>query len=216
VDATVATSDELRLVHRLRAGDEAAFMSLVEQLQPVMLRVARMYVASPAVAEEVVQEAWLGVLRGLDGFEGRSSLRTWVVRIVSNIAKTTGGREARSLPFASLTADDGGAPAFDPDRFLGPGQEWAGHWSTVPADWRDLPEERLASAETLERVREAIGALPPSQARVIWLLDVLGWTSLEVRNALELSETNQRVLLHRARAGVRRALEDDLAIEAQT
>jgi RNA polymerase sigma-70 factor (ECF subfamily) len=217
VDATaLVPGDELELVERLRAGDEEAFMSLVDQLQPMMLRVARMYVSSAAVAEEVVQEAWLGVLQGLGRFEGRSSLRTWILRIVSNIAKTKGQREGRSVPFASLAGDDVDAPTFDPDRFLGPGERWAGHWSTMPEDWEGRPEERLGSAETLEVVLAAIAALPPMQAEVIRLRDVAGWTSEEVRNALELTETNQRVLLHRARAKVRRALEREMQIEASS
>lgn len=214
--AASASGDDVELVRRLRRGDEDAFMSLVERLQPTMLRVARMYVSSQAVAEEVVQEAWLGVLQGIDRFESRSSLRTWILRIVSNIAKTRGRREGRSVPFASLAGDDLDAPAFDPDRFLGAGDEWAGHWSTLPTDWRGLPETRLTSSETLDAVRRAIDALPPMQAQVIRLRDVQGWTSEEVRNALELSETNQRVLLHRARAKVRAALEREMEIEASS
>ncbi|HET6714460.1 MAG TPA: RNA polymerase sigma factor [Actinomycetota bacterium] len=214
--AASASGDDVELVRRLRRGDEDAFMSLVERLQPIMLRVARMYVSSQAIAEEVVQEAWLGVLQGIDRFESRSSLRTWILRIVSNIAKTRGQREGRSVPFTSLAGDDLDAPAFDPDHFLGAGDEWAGHWSTLPTDWRGLPETRLTSSETLDAVRRAIDALPPMQAQVIRLRDVLGWTSEEVRNALELSETNQRVLLHRARAKVRAALEREMEIEASS
>ena len=214
MEATTATpSDDLELIARLRARDENAFMSLVDRLQPMMLRVARMYVSSQAVAEEVVQEAWLGVLQGIDRFEGRSSLRTWILRIVSNIAKTKGQREGRSVPFASLAGDDLDRPTFDPDRFLGPGEEWAGHWSSMPTEWRGLPDERALASETLAVVRGAIDALPPMQAEVIRLRDVLGWTSEEVRNALDLTETNQRVLLHRARAKVRRALERETEIE---
>jgi RNA polymerase sigma-70 factor (ECF subfamily) len=174
-----------------------------------------MYVSSHAVAEEVVQEAWLGVLQGIDRFEGRSSLRTWILRIVTNIAKTRGQREGRSAPFASLAGDDLDAPSFDADRFLGSGA-WAGHWSTLPADWAGAPETRLTSSETLDAVRRAIDALPPMQAQVIRLRDVLGWTSEEVRNALDLTETNQRVLLHRARAKVRAALEREMEIEASS
>jgi len=216
VDATVtASGDDAELIRLLRQGDEAAFMSLVERLQPMMLRVARMYVSSQAVAEEVVQEAWLGVLQGIDRFEGRSSLRTWIMRIVTNTAKTRGQREGRSAPFASLAGDDLDAPSFDPDRFLGTGA-WAGHWSTLPADWAGAPESRLTSSETLDAVHRAIDVLPPMQAQVIRLRDVLGWTSEEVRNALDLTETNQRVLLHRARAKVRAALEREMEIEAST
>jgi RNA polymerase sigma-70 factor (ECF subfamily) len=217
VDAIVTTpGDDLELIGRLRSGDEAAFMHLVDRLQPMMLRVARMYVSSQAVAEEVVQEAWLGVLRGIDRFEGRSSLRTWILRIVSNIAKTRGQRESRSVPFASLAGDDVDAPTFDPDRFLGAGETWAGHWSTLPAAWSGVPEDRLIASETLDVVRATIEALPPMQAQVIRLRDVLGWTSDEVRNALDLTETNQRVLLHRARAKVRRALEREMEIETSS
>lgn len=216
METTVDPSgDELELIASLCKGDETAFMSLVERLQPMMLRVARMYVSSQAAAEEVVQEAWLGVLQGIDRFEGRSSLRTWILRIVSNIAKTKGQRERRSVPFAALGGDDLDAPTFDPDGFLGSGEEWAGHWSTMPTDWSGGPEERLTSSETLGMLRAAIDSLPPMQAEVIRLRDVLGWSSEEVRNALHVSETNQRVLLHRARAKVRRALERELTTEAQ-
>ena len=207
-------SDDLALIERLRAGDETAFMNLVEHLQPAMLRVARMYVSTAAVAEEVVQEAWLGVLRGLDAFEGRSSLRTWIFRILTNIAKTHGQREGRSQPFASLAGDDLDAPAVDPDRFDTPVASSHGHWSTLPDDWTAIPEDRLLGRETLAVIGRAIDTLPPMQAEVIRLRDALGWTSEEVRNALDLTETNQRVLLHRARAKVRGALEHYFASEA--
>jgi RNA polymerase sigma-70 factor (ECF subfamily) len=201
-----ASAADLELVRRLRDGDEGAFMALVDELRPSMLRIARMYVSTVAVAEDVVQDAWIGVLKGLDGFEGRSSLRTWILRILVNIAKTRGVREGRSVPFASLAGDDLEQPSWDPSSFLGPEAQWAGHWSTFPPSWAGVPEERLLSAETRRLVGEAIEALPPMQAEVLRLRDVLGWSSDEVRNALDLSETNQRVLLHRARARVRAAL----------
>jgi RNA polymerase sigma-70 factor (ECF subfamily) len=207
---TDVSSGDLALVQRLLTGDEAAFAGLVDALGPSMRRIARMYVASDAVADEVVQEAWIGVLKGLAGFEGRSTLRTWIFRILVNIAKTRGAKEARSVPFAALAGDDLDHPSWDPSAFLGDEDRWAGHWSTLPFDWRGLPEERVGGAETLRAIREAIEALPPMQAEVIRLRDVRGWTSEEVRNALDLTETNQRVLLHRARAAVRRALEDHL------
>lgn len=206
--------EDLALLQRLRAGDEDAFMELVDALQPSMLRVARMYVSTQAVAEEVVQDAWLGVLKGIDRFEGRSSLRTWIFRILTNIAKTRGQREGRSVPFAALAGDDLDAPTWDPASFLGPDEQWAGHWSSLPNDWRGQPQERLEAAETRAIAAEAIASLPPMQAEVIRLRDVAGWTSQEVRNALDLSETNQRVLLHRARGRVRRALDDYLEAEA--
>jgi RNA polymerase sigma-70 factor (ECF subfamily) len=211
---TPASEEDLRLVERLRAGDESAFMMLVERYRPAMLRIARMYVSTAAVAEEVVQDAWVGVLRGLDGFQGRSSLRTWIFRILVNTAKTRGQREARSVPFSSVWAPDPEAePAVELDRFLGGDARWPGHWASPPETWRTVPEERLLAKETLARVAAAIEALPPNQREVIRLRDVLGWTSGEVCNALDVSETNQRVLLHRARAKVRRALESYLAEE---
>jgi RNA polymerase sigma-70 factor, ECF subfamily len=214
VGEPIPSSEDLSLVERLRAGDEAAFMDLVDQLQPAMLRVARMYVSTTAVAEEVVQDAWLGVLRGLQSFEGRSSFRTWIFRILTNIAKTRGQREGRSVPFASLAGDDVDAPAVDPSRFDSPESSSRGRWSTLPDDWTGIPEDRLLGHETLDVIGEAIASLPPMQAEVIRLRDTLGWTSEEVRNALDLTETNQRVLLHRARARVRGALERYLSSEA--
>jgi RNA polymerase sigma-70 factor (ECF subfamily) len=212
-----ASEEDLRLVALLRSGDEDAFMSLVERYQPSMLRIARMYVSSLAVAEDVVQDAWLGVLRGLDGFEGRSSLRTWIFRILVNTAKSRGQRESRSVPFSSVWTPDAEAePAVAADRFLPSDHDWPRHWASEPASWDTVPEARLLSKEALAAVDEAIDTLPPNQREVIRLRDVLGWTSEEVRNALDLSETNQRVLLHRARSKVRRALEGYLAEEGAT
>jgi RNA polymerase sigma-70 factor, ECF subfamily len=201
-----APSDDHVLVERLRAGDEATFTSLVDQLGASMLRVARMYVGTRAVAEEVVQEAWLGVLQGIHRFEGRSTLRTWIFRILVNIAKTRGKRENRSVPFSTLAGDDLDEPTWDPSVFRGLGDIHPGGWTSMPSDWADVPDDRLLGKETLSVLRDAISTLPPLQAEVVRLRDVLGWSSAEVRNALDLSETNQRVLLHRARAKVRRAL----------
>jgi RNA polymerase sigma-70 factor (ECF subfamily) len=193
-------------VERLRAGDEDAFMMLVEQHQAMMLRIARMYVSSQAVAEEVVQDAWLGILQGLPKFEGRSSLRTWMYRILANTAKTRGVREGRSQPFSALVDPDA-SPSIPESWFQRAGDPSPGSWSTLPSDWRGVPEDRLLAGETIRVVREAIDSLPPVQAEVIRLRDVLGWTSEDVRNVLDLSETNQRVLLHRARSRVRRAVD---------
>jgi RNA polymerase sigma-70 factor (ECF subfamily) len=198
---------DAELVRGLRNGDEAAFTQLVRVLGPSLLRVARLYVPSRAVAEEVVQETWLGLLRGLDRFEGRSSLKTWVFRILVNTAKTRGEREGRSIPFASLAPEvESDEPAVEPERF-DPGGRWAGHWSSSPLRFDELPEERLLAAETRAVVEQAIASLPPSQRAVVSLRDVEGWSSEEVRNVLGVSETNQRVLLHRGRSGVRKALE---------
>jgi RNA polymerase sigma-70 factor (ECF subfamily) len=201
---------DAQLVAALRAGDEDAFRALVRDWHSSMLRVAQIFVPSRAVAEEVVQESWLRVLGAIDRFEGRSSLKTWVFRILVNTAKTRAQREGRSLPFSALN-DPARVPeaAVDADRFLPEDHErFPGHWSVPP---RELPEERLLAAETRERIAAAIDELPPSQRAVISLRDVAGWTSDEVCNALDLTEVNQRVLLHRARARVRQALEDYLA-----
>ncbi|HZP90032.1 MAG TPA: sigma-70 family RNA polymerase sigma factor [Actinomycetota bacterium] len=212
--AETAPVDDRALVRALRNGEELVFMGLVERLQPTMLRIALMYVQSRAVAEEVVQEAWLGVLKGLDGFEGRSSLRTWILRILVNTAKTRGVRESRSVPFSSLWwPDSESEPAVEPGRFRPAGDPWPNHWLDAPASWDTVPEERLLSNEVLGLVREAIEALPPNQREVIRLRDVLGWSSAEVCEALDIGETNQRVLLHRARSKVRRALEGYLGQE---
>jgi RNA polymerase sigma-70 factor, ECF subfamily len=197
--------EDARLVDGLRAGDEAAFAAVMREYGGAMLRVAQMYVSSRSVAEEVVQEAWLGVLKGIGRFEGRSSLKTWLFRIVANTAKTRGMREARSIPFSALgEADD--EPAVDPDRFLGAGERFPGHWGAPPRRW--APEGELLSQETLDVIEREIERLPPAQRAVITMRDVQGLTSDEVRNALELTETNQRVLLHRARSKVRAALEE--------
>jgi RNA polymerase sigma-70 factor (ECF subfamily) len=182
-------------------------LTLVERLQPALIRVARMYVQSQAVAEEVAQETWLGVLQGIDRFEGRSSLRTWIFRICANIAKTRGQREGRSTPFVTLAGDDLDAPSLPDSWFQGPDGASPNTWSSLPADWGAFPPERLEGSELRRVIGAAIDALPPMQAEVIRLRDVLGWTSEEVRNALDLTETNQRVLLHRARAKVRAAVQ---------
>jgi RNA polymerase sigma-70 factor (ECF subfamily) len=169
-----------------------------------------MYVATDAQADEVVQDTWLAVLKGVDRFEQRSSLKTWLYRILLNIARTRGVRESRSIPFssASRALDDDAEPTFDADRFRPPDDpEWPGHWASFPLDWEHQPESRLLAAETLALVGTAIEQLPPAQREVLTLRDIDGWSSAEVCNALELSETNQRVLLHRGRAKVRDALE---------
>jgi RNA polymerase sigma-70 factor (ECF subfamily) len=200
--------EDARLVDGLRAGDEEAFAALMREYGAAMLRVALMYVSSRAVAEEVVQEAWLGVLKGIGRFEGRSSLKTWLFRIVANTAKTRGVREARSIPFSALGDDGGDEPAVDPDRFLGAGERFPGHWAVPPESWAGAPENRLLAEETLGVIEQAIEKLPELQRAVITMRDVQGFSAEEVCNALDLTETNQRVLLHRARSRVRNALEE--------
>ena len=206
----MAPSDQ-DLLARVRDGDEAAFELLVTRYHRPMLAVARAYVRGGAVAEEVVQDAWVGVLRGLDRFEERSSLKTWVLRIVANTAMTRGVREARSIPFSSLDAGDD-EPAVDPDRFQGPDGRYPGHWvaGAAPSDWTQLPEDVVSNRETLAVLSAAIAELPEAQRTVIALRDVHGYSSDEVCDALEVTPGNQRVLLHRARSHVRRALERHL------
>jgi RNA polymerase sigma-70 factor, ECF subfamily len=205
----LATTEEAELLTRLRAGDEQAFEGLVARHYGTMMAVARTYVKDRAVAEEVVQDAWLGVIGGLDRFEGRSSLKTWILSILVNQARTRGTREARSLPFAAL-AQQPGAPAVEPERFRGADDEDPGHWRAFPANWGTAPDVAVQDRETIRVVMGAIAELPPAQQTVIRMRDVEGYSSEEVCSTLDLSEVNQRVLLHRARSRVRSALEEHL------
>ena len=199
-------ADEEGLLDALRRGDEDAFADLVDNYSPALLRLAMTYVRTADVAEEVVQDTWLGVIRGLDGFEGRSPLRSWIFTILRNTAISRGERERRSIPMSALVPEDEG-PVLDPDRFLpADHRRFAGHWAMGPTAW-PVPEEGLLATETREVIIEAIRLLPPAQGAVITLRDVEGWPPEEVCRALEVSEVNQRVLLHRARTKVRAALE---------
>jgi RNA polymerase sigma-70 factor (ECF subfamily) len=202
-----AAASERQLIEALRAGNEAAFARLIREYGPAMLRVAQHHVSSRAVAEEVVQEAWLGVLRGLESFEGRSSVKTWIFRILTNTAITRGEREGRTVPFSALGGEeeDDFESGVDQRRFTQEGR-WTGHWSSPPESW--APEARLLAAEAHEVVDRAIAELPTAQAVVITMRDVEGFGPDEVCNVLAIGESNQRVLLHRARSKVRCALED--------
>lgn len=207
--AEPAEPGDARLVAALRAGDEAAFLDLVARYQRSMVRVARLHVPSDAVAEEVVQETWIAVLRGLDRFEGRSSLRTWIFRILTNQAKTRGERERRTVPLSALVAEEtgGDAPAVDPWRFRpADAPTFAGHWSDHPERWGDV-EGRAIGTETRAVVATTLEQLPRLQRLVMTLRDIEGWPSDEVCKALGITPANQRVLLHRARSRVRAALE---------
>jgi RNA polymerase sigma-70 factor (ECF subfamily) len=208
-DPAARAEDDRELVDALRAGEERAFAALVERHGPTMLRVAMLYVRNRAVAEEVVQDAWLGALAGLDRFEGRSSLKTWLFRILTNTALTRAQREGRSVPFSSLAGDDDdeGSPSVDADRFLPTDHRWANHWASSPTRFDTLPESRLLSSETVAVTQAAIAALPEAQRAVITMRDIVGCSSEEVCEQLSVSEANQRVLLHRARSKVRQALE---------
>lgn len=201
---------DAELVGRLRQGDESAFAELISVYSPTLLRVAMAHVRTRGVAEEVVQETWLGVLRGLDRFEGRSSLKTWIFRILTNIAITRGVRESRSLPFSSLAEREAEAPeeAVDPSRFLPADHaRWPHHWALGPRRW-PTPEEQLLTGETRDCILRAVDELSPAQRTVIALRDIEGWPAEEVCDALGISDGNQRVLLHRARTKVRAAVED--------
>jgi RNA polymerase sigma-70 factor, ECF subfamily len=204
--APAAETRDADIVARLREGDESAFAELIDRYGATMLRVAQMYVRDRATAEEVVQETWLAVLKGIDRFEGRSSLKTWLFRILTNRAKTRGERDGRMLPFSALAGagDEADEPSVDPDRFLGPDSSHPGAWAAPPRAW---PQDKVLERETLGVIQMAIEELPEAQREVIRLRDVEGWSPMEVADALEITDGNQRVLLHRARSKVRAALE---------
>src|SRR3954453_2120471 len=198
--------DDTELLDRLRTGDERAFGEIVRAWSPMLLRVARSFVTTHASAEECVQEAWLAVIRGVDGFEGRSRLRTWVVGIVVNVARRRAERDRRVVLWAPLEDESG--PTVDPDRFRPRGERWAGGWTEegTPREWE--PEAVLLAGEAMERLTRGLAELPARQRAVVTLYDVHGLTAEEVCGVLELSPGNQRVLLHRGRARLRQLLED--------
>jgi RNA polymerase sigma-70 factor (ECF subfamily) len=205
--STLIASDE-QIVAALRAGDERTFRELFERSYPMMKRVARGYVASDAVAEEVVQETWMAVVAGLERFQGRSALGTWIFSILTNQAKTHSARERRALPF-SCVAPDVEEPSVDPDRFQKDDEAWPGHWATPPRPWQK-PERRLLSLEAREQLKEALAQLPERQRLIVVLRDIEGLSAEEVCDLLGLSQQNQRVLLHRGRSRVRAFLEEYL------
>jgi RNA polymerase sigma-70 factor (ECF subfamily) len=203
------TPAETSLVNSLRDGDEAVFAELVDRYHAPLKRLARSFGATESVAEEIVQETWLGALQGLDDFEERSSLKTWLFTILKNQARHRAARERRSVPFSSLSRegdDDAADPVVDSDRFLSDEGCWPGHWATPPRPWQE-PHRRLASMEARPQIRRAIAGLPPRQQVVVALRDVEGLSSDEVCEVLEISEANQRVLLHRGRSTIRNVLE---------
>jgi RNA polymerase sigma-70 factor (ECF subfamily) len=202
------------IIAALKRGDQSVFAELVDAYSPGLMRMAMMFVRDRAVAEEVVQETWIGVLRGIDRFEGRSSLKTWIYRILMNTAKTRGQREARSIPFSAAAGSD--EPSVDPDRFLGADHQYGGGWMLGPSEWQ-TPEEELLQGETRDAILAAIDELPEQQRAVITLRDVDGFPPDEVAELLGISDGNQRVLLHRARSKVRAVIEEHLgAIEPNT
>jgi RNA polymerase sigma-70 factor, ECF subfamily len=204
--------DEAALVERLRRGDEDAFCVLVERYHGGFVRLATGYVRDRSIAEEVAQEAWLGILRGLHQFAGRASFKTWMFRILVNCARQRAMRESRSVALSEQwdTADDASEPAVPSRWFRGAGDQWAGGWLVFPGDWGENPERRLVSAETRRELAAMIELLPFRQRQVLVLRDVDGLSAAEVCETLGLSEANQRVLLHRARSTLRRRLSDHL------
>lgn len=208
VDASM-DADDAGLVARLRNGDEATFAWLIEEWSPVMLRVARGYVSSRQSAEDAVQDAWLGFIRGLPSFQGRSSLRSWTFSILINRAKTRGTRESRVVASSSLTSHDLDQPTVDPARFQGPDGPYPGGWTSAgaPRPW-DEPEGKALRGEIVDLVDQALDQLPERQRLVVTMRDVHGMSADEACAALDLSPQNQRVLLHRGRAALRAILED--------
>jgi RNA polymerase sigma-70 factor (ECF subfamily) len=204
--------DDVAIASQLAAGDESTFASLIDRHHASMVRLARGFVRSEAVAEEVAQEAWLAVIDGVARFEGRSSLKTWIFRILVRTASARAEKEGRSIPFSALEREDEEAPSVPADRFRDEGR-WAGHWASPPQPWESVPEAQLLSAETRRTVERAIDELPPAQKQVITLRDVEGWEPEEVCALLDISEANHRVLLHRARARVRLAVARHLGTE---
>ncbi|WP_437284769.1 RNA polymerase sigma factor [Sorangium sp. So ce406] len=197
------------LVDGLRAGQQGALAELLRRYHRASIRVALTYVGSDALAEEVAQEAWLGIVQGVERFEGRSSFKAWLFCIVANIARRRGRREARTVPFSALgdgDGDDERGPTVDPSRFQ-EGGRWDGHWAVPPAGMSDVPDDRLFGLEVRAFIERAIRELPALQQRVIVLRDVEGTSAEEACSILEITEANQRVLLHRARAKVRSAVE---------
>jgi RNA polymerase sigma-70 factor (ECF subfamily) len=210
--AVLARESEERLLLALRAGDERAFLTLARAHHASLVRVARGYVRRVEIAEEVAQEAWQGFLESLPRFEPRTAtVKTWLFRILVNCARARQRKERHSTPMSSLLSahDDDEGPVVSPDRFSAEGEVWAGHWSSPPRKF--VLDDPAISRETRELLTAAIHALPEQQREVMTLRDVEGWSADEVCTALALSEMNQRVLLHRARARVRAYLEDQLA-----
>jgi RNA polymerase sigma-70 factor (ECF subfamily) len=206
-------SEESALLDALRRGDETAFVELVDRHSAAMLRIARQYVSTPAAAEAVVQETWLGVLRRLDGFEGSSSLRTWIFRILMNAARARGEHERRSIGVSIHEIESG--PSVDSSRFLPPDDpDWPGHWASLPCSFTDSPERTIRAHDLEGVVEPAIAALPELQRVVVTLRDVEGWAADDVCDLLGLSDGSQRLLLHRGRARVRAALESYVEADA--
>jgi RNA polymerase sigma-70 factor, ECF subfamily len=205
---TLVRDSDAELIDRLRNGDEAAFARLIDAYSAPLLRLAMVFVQSRSIAEEVVQETWMAVVTGIRRFEGRSSVKTWLFKILTNIAKTRAMREKRTIPFSEFEVESGDEPAVEASRFLPADHPtWPHHWATPPQPWSMGPEGTAIDRETLAVLRRALEDLPRAQQLVVALRDVHGWPAADVCGALELSEANQRVLLHRGRSRLRGVLE---------
>ena len=204
-----ATADDQRIISGLRAGDEATFAEMVDRYNGSLVRVAMRYLPSRAVAEEVVQDTWIGVIEGIDRFEGRSTVKTWLYKILIYKARARGERERRTVPLSALAGDDS-APSVPTERFRGSDALWAGHWATPPRRWDGDAEERALAGEARSVIDAAIAEMPLAQREVIVMRDLSEFSSVQVCDLLGLTEANQRVLLHRARSRVRAALESYL------
>lgn len=215
VVALTKLATEAELIDRLRNGDEGAFTWLVDTYSPSLKRLALGFVAGEAVAEEVVQETWLAVLTGIARFEGRSSLKTWLFKILTNRAKTRSAREGRTVPFSELESAGRDEPAVSPDRFLPADHpSFPGHWAAPLHSWSTVAEQAIVRRETMDVLRCGLESLPASQRAVVTLRDVQGMSANEVCAVLSLTEANQRVLLHRGRSKLRAILEKYFAEEA--
>lgn len=199
--------NERELITALRAGDEAAFTQVIEAYHTSLVRIAMLFVQERAVAEDVAQETWLGVLRGVHHFEGRSSFRTWLFSILANQAQRRGQRERRTIAFSAFNAVAHPEHALPTERFRSPDESWAGWWASPPTDWQVTPEDEMLSAELQTEIAQAIATLPTAQRAVMTMRDIEGWDAPEVCALLDISPGNQRVLLHRARSRVRAQLE---------
>jgi len=202
--------DDEQIITGLKQREESAFHFLIDRYHASLVRIAMLYISDRAAAEEIAQETWLKVLEGIDRFEKRSTLKTWIFAILNNLAKSRGKHEGRCIPFSELDyrEDGDGEPVVPPERFFPPDHpKWPGGWSMPPEPWHNSPEDQILSEELKDCIQEAIADLPENQRAIITLHDLEGWPSAEICNVFNLSETNQRVLLHRARARVRQAIE---------
>jgi RNA polymerase sigma-70 factor (ECF subfamily) len=204
-----ASIDDWRIIEALRAGDDQVFAALVARYHPAMVRLAVAYAGDAAEAEAIAWDIWQRVLQELSQFDGHASLTTWLFRILLDRARAGAQQSGRAAPF-SIPPTEEGESVIDPERFLPAEHRWAGHWATPPRVWSSDPDGSVDIPRDRDRIGAVVASLPPGQQIVITLRDIEGWSSAEVCNVCQISETDQRVLLHRARSRVRRELERDI------